>query len=192
MVKNTMGGKKAKKMKNSGPVQRATIYPSEGQMYAVVEKCHSHSNIEIYYIEEDEVGHTQLVLGLGVLRGKIIKRIKKINVGDLFIVSKRDFESVKPGAKPKLDVIHKYKDSERTTIINELPEGLKNYINMKEADLNKNRTSNIDEADEIMFENEEKLVSKTKNRRLYQNNTVSTDYLADYDLPPLSDEESEE
>jgi hypothetical protein len=186
MVKNTMGGNKAKKMKNSGPIKRATFYPTDGQMYAVADKCHSHSNIEISYIEEDEAGHKHLEIGLGVLRGNIITRIKKINVGDLFIVSKRDFETIKPGNKPKLDIIHKYRDTERTNIINKLPEELRNYISMKAENLD-NDKCNVQ--DEIIFKDNERQVIKNRNKRVNQNNAISTDYLADYDLPPLSSDE---
>lgn len=192
MVKNSMGGKKAKKMKNSGPVKRATLYPTEGQMYGIVDKCHSHSNIEVYYVVEDmETKKGELMLGLGVMRGKIIKRIKKINSGDIFIVSERDFESVKAGSKPKLDLIHKYTDGERSLIMPQLPQLLRSYIDARAAKIDANTVSNCSD-DEITFEDTEGRFKREKAARRYQNNAISTDYLSSMDLPPNSDDEEEE
>lgn len=191
MVKNSMGGKKAKKMKNSGPVQRATLFPTEDQMYAVVDKCHSHSNIEICYINVDDMGHSELTVGIGVLRGKIIKRVKKINPGDLFIVSARDFETVKVGAKPKLDVIHKYNDSERSIIMPQIPSGLRSYIDAQAAKLDAGKAKSLELEDEIMFQDDGTSYERHKSKKSFHNNVITTDYLAGFDLPSQDEQEDE-
>jgi hypothetical protein len=190
MVKNSMGGKKAKKMKNSGPVKKATIYAGEDQTYAIVNKCHSHSNIEIYYVDRDDYGTESVEFGIGVMRGKIIKRIKRINIGDIFIVSKRDFETVKYGSKPKLDIIHKYNDNERHIIIPLLNDKLKVYIDSQSDKLDASNEESIKLNEEIMFEDSNtKTTKKYRNKKINLNNTISTSYLDSVDLPPLSDEE---
>jgi hypothetical protein len=189
MVRNSMGGKKAKKMKNSGPVKRATIFPNEDQFYAVIDKCHSHSNIEICYINEDDIGNSKLTIGIGVLRGKIIKRIKKINPGDLLIVSKRDFETVKVGAKPKLDIIHKYNDNERSFIIQQVPSDLRSYIDTQFSRLDASKDTSLDIENEIMFQDDGSKYERHKSKNNFHNNVVTTDYLAGFDLPDQSDDE---
>ena len=194
MVRNTMGGKKAKKMKNSGPVQKATIYPDEEQYYAIVEKFYSHSNIDLYFVDIDEEdGKERLVLGLGIIRGSLIKRLKRVAIGDIFIVSKREFETAKK--KPTLDILHAYKPFERNGIIAKLPEQLRYHLNNQSTNSknNKNTENNFDsnsEDDDIIFAREEKeKIDKRKRRHNTgpKSNTVTNDYLAGFDLPESDD-----
>lgn len=194
MVRNTMGGKKAKKMKNSGPVKKATEYATEDQYYAVVEKFHSHSNIDVCFVDKDEDGIDRLVSAIGVLRGKIIKRVKRVATGDFLIISKRDFATVKEGEKQKVDIIIKYNDNERNEIIKQFPSMLKSYSDSQSIQSNKNKTviSNIsdDEDDEMIFQREQKEKAEKKKQRLNggpRSNTVTNDYLAGFDLPESDD-----
>ena len=199
MVKNTMGGKLAKKLKNSGPSteQKAIVYPDDEQYYGVVDKFNSHSNINVYFVDIDkEDGCERLVLGLGVIRGSILKRIKKVAPGDIFIVSKRDFETAKE--KPKLDILHKYNDYERNKITDKLPLLLKTYLNNHNTQNNKNKTvvnnEDDDNQDDIIFE-KEKHKSDNRIKRLNngpKSNTITNDYLSGHDLPESDDDEDNE
>jgi hypothetical protein len=182
MVRNTMGGKKAKKMKNGGPIKRDTIYPDKDQYYAVVEKFYSHSNIDIYYVDVDKDDNPILILGSGVIRGKIIKRIHTVNAGDIFIISKRDFETVK--LKPTLDILHSYKPQERNLIIPKLHKLLKFYINSQVIN---NKPSNNEDDDDndndnILFTREQKEHKKIKINNGLKNNSITNSYLTDDDL----------
>lgn len=195
MVKNTMGGKKAKKMKNSGPVQKAIIYPDSEQYYAIVEKFYSHSNIDLYFVDIDEDGKEHLVLGLGIIRGSLIKRVKKVVSGDIFIVSKRDFETVKD--KPRLDIIHVYKSLERNIIMSKIPGLLRSYLNSQSnnskntKNQNKEESNSDDDDDENLFtRTDEEKEEKRKQRYASgpKSNTITNDYLAGFDLPNSDDE----
>lgn len=191
MVKNTRGGKKAKKMKNSGPVQRATIYPDEEQYYAIVEKFHSHSNIDVYFVDRDEDGKECLKMALGVIRGCLIKRLKKIDKGDIFIISKREFETVKPNSKPKVDIIHKYFPHETQHIMSRLPIILRNCISLdtKKKTGSGNSSSDSNDEDEDIFNREYKQEQKKRVRinNCPKGNIITNDYLKGFDLPSSDD-----
>lgn len=185
-----MGGKKAKKMKNSGPVKKETEYADEEQYYAVADKFNSHSNINLCFVDKDEKGKDELVFAIGIIRGKLIKRIKKVRKGDIFIISKRDFATVKGGDKQKVDIIHKYNDSERTHIINKFPSLLKSYNNT--IDMNASKEDNSSDDDDIIFARDEKEKEDNRKKRRNngpRNNTITNDYLAGFDLPESDDEE---
>ena len=193
MVRNTMGGKKAKKMKNGGPVKRETEYATEDQYYAVVEKFHSHSNIDVCFVDKDEDSNDFIVSAIGVLRGKIIKRIKRVAIGDFLIISKRDFATVKTNKKQIVDILHKYNDIDKNKIASEFPELLKSYYNNQTDKSNKNKSvnTNLDnEDDEIIFQRKQNEKAINKKKRLAggpRSNTVTNDYLAGFDLPESDD-----
>lgn len=190
MVRNTMGGKKAKKMKNHGPILKSTIYPDDEQLYAIVEKFNSHSSILIHYMEKDKDTDKYFVnQGIGILRGKLIKRIKKVSKGDILIVSKRNFETEKNNKMIRLDILHKYRDYEKNKILIWLPEELKNcivfestYINNENNELNDGEDNDIDEDifDRNIFKQDDKN-KKTKTK----NNIITNNYLPD-DLMNIS------
>lgn len=193
MVRNTMGGKKAKKMKNSGPVKRATEYATEDQYYAIVEKFHSHSNIDVCFVDKDEDGKEHLVSAIGILRGKIIKRVKRVAIGDICIISKRDFATVKLNEKQKVDILHKYNNENRNEIIRLMPSQLKSFINTQSATLNRNKVDNNSDDDDydIIFQRENE--EKEERKRIRQvkgprNNTITNDYLAGFDIPESDDD----
>jgi hypothetical protein len=185
MGKNTMGGKKAKKMKNSGPVKKDIIYPSKDQFYAIAEKFNSHSNIDLIFINKDEDGKETMMSAIGVMRGKIIKRIKKVSSGDIFIISKRDFETVKLNGKPKVDIIHKYSEFEKTEIMRYLHETLRNIISKNVNE----KVSDDRSDDEVSFTQDNDFIKYRKSKLSYQNNTITTNYLDGFDLPSDSEEE---
>lgn len=100
MPKNTKGGNKAKKGRNSSGVgqQRQLVTKSEDQEYARVKKLLG--DCRLLVITED--GHERLA----VIRGKFRNKVW-IRVHDVILVSLRDFDDNK-----KVDVIHKYDESE--------------------------------------------------------------------------------
>lgn len=182
-----MGGKKAKKMKNSGPVKKDTEYADEEQYYAIADKFNSHSNIDLCFVDKDEKGKDELVFAIGTIRGKLIKRLKKIKKGDIFIITKRDFATIKQGEKQKVDIIHKYNDNERSHIINKFPQLLKSYNS--NIDINASKDDNSDD-DEIIFARDEKEKEDKRKKRLNngpRSNTVTNNYLAGFDLPESDD-----
>lgn len=189
-----MGGKKAKKMKNSGPEKKSIIYPDNDQYYAIAEKFHSHSNIDVLFVDKDEEGNETLANGIGVMRGKIIKRVKKVSPGDIFIISKRDFETVKSCSKQKVDILHKYNDMERSEVIRYLHNTLKSALNKDTNNSSSSNINNSDSEDEVCFTTQDSQQYK-KTRRAkssYQNNTITTNYLDGFDLPSDDEEVNDE
>lgn len=101
MPKNKKGGKSFKKGKKGGTVVRQLIVAdSDEQDYAIVRKMLGDSRI-LAYCESDQTEK------LCIIRGKMKKRVW-IRVGDLILVSNRDFET----SGGKCDVIHKYNDDD--------------------------------------------------------------------------------
>ena len=142
MGKNTKGGNKAKKMKNTSAKVEKVIYPDNEQYYAVVDKFNSHSSIFVSYIDEDETGAKKEVNANGVIRGKLIRRMRGITPGMLLIISKRDFESASK-ERPTVDILHKYTDSETRQVLYYVPNELKAKYNLGK--------SNNDDKDGISF-----------------------------------------
>ena len=127
MPRNRFGGKNGKKMKNSGPVKKNTLYPDENQYFGIVTKFCSHSCINLVYAKKKQEDlNYQIIEGIGKIRGKMIKRMKKLPNGTLLIVSEREFETQK--AIPTIDIIHKYRDDELSYINKLIPSELKNII----------------------------------------------------------------
>lgn len=137
-----MGGKKAKQMKNKRPAKTYTIFPEEDQFFGIVEKFHSPQSIFIHYLDVDKIK-----LGRGILRGKLIKRIKKCSKGDVLIFTKREFEGEKEMAT--LDIIHKYHDDEISDIISQIPDELRHLLSINTTGNNENNDDEID----IVFSN---------------------------------------
>lgn len=193
-----MGGKKAKKMKNSGPEKKRLLYAEPEQYYAIGYKFHNHSSVELYFLDEDADGSKEMVLALGSMRGKIIKRVKRVSPGDVFIITKRDFETVKPGNKPKVDIIHKYDEFERAEIMSSLPYELKSQLDklsIKEEKKTVITDSSTNNEDEIIFDDSEKKYNSGRKSRYNYGSRVtklSTGYLAGYDIPESEDEEGDE
>jgi hypothetical protein len=183
MGRNTFGGKKAKKMKNSGPVKRDIVYPENSEYYAVIDKFNSHSNINLYYFDSDDSGE-KMVFARGVIRGKQLKRIKKGSSGDILIVCKRDFESKK--TVPTVDIIHKYPECDKSVILKLLPKPLKTYIDKLAEQSHVIKEIDVEEVEEIEFNDDDLFMSKSNNNFL--NNTISTNYMRDLDISESEEE----
>jgi len=104
------GGKKKNK-KNSGPVgtKRVLIYKGDMEEYAQMTKMLGDRRIIVMLPDKTET--------MAIIPGRFRKRCW-IKVGDVLILSRRDFQDA------KLDVIYKYNDEETRRLAkeNEIPE----------------------------------------------------------------------
>lgn len=104
MPKNTQGGNKAKKGKNSGArIERALqlVDASGSQFYGVIDTFGG-STAQIRYLNTKE----ELEEATGFIRNSLRKWCKRFKKGDIVLISIRDFE------KGKVDIMHKYNDDE--------------------------------------------------------------------------------
>ena len=116
-MKNKTGGSKHKRLKRVVEEKRL-IYRQEDQRYAVVEKMLG-SLMTLVQLTDFSPADKDKGKRTGIICGGIKKR-QKILVGDLVIVSLRDFEEFKepiPCSNDKkkyrkCDIIHKYNDQE--------------------------------------------------------------------------------
>ena len=96
------GGKKFKKIKHNLEAETKQVdLPVEGQEYGLVTKLLGNGRVSITYIK-DNIGHDVL----GVICGRLRKRKKWVIVGNIVIISIRDFE------KEKVDIIHVYTEND--------------------------------------------------------------------------------
>ena len=160
----TKGGNKARKLAKNNTNKRFIFTEGPGQYYGIVEKCNSHSSIAINYVNEKQ----EFKKGNGIIRGKLIKRIRKINVGQIVIVSERDFETSKE--IPKIDIIHVYRADEMNGIYKYLPSQIKTVM----SGANKHETEI--EFNSAEFQEEDDMFAE------YINNTDSRD------LPPMEED----
>jgi initiation factor 1A len=105
MVKNTTGGSKHKRSKNSNTKSKRTIiYPDNNEtLFGHV--IRSLGDCRFSVLCNDGVNRNATV------RGKLYKNTY-INIGDLVLVSLRDFETVKPNDTERCDIILKYNPEE--------------------------------------------------------------------------------
>jgi initiation factor 1A len=108
MVKNSKGGKKAKKHKNHAPTdERILLLKDLEQEYGLVTKVLGCKRFTISCFDGSSY--------IGIARKKRVK----ILLDSLVIISKRDFE------KTIVDIIYKYNDNEakKLEILKEIPSG---------------------------------------------------------------------
>ena len=105
------GGKKNKNNKNSGLMgtKRVLIYKGDMEEYAQMTKMLGDRRIIVMLPDKTEI--------MAIIPGRFRKRCW-IKVGDVMIISRRDFQ------ESKLDVIYKYNDDETRRLAkeNEIPE----------------------------------------------------------------------
>lgn len=113
MVKNTKGGKNAKKFgrkfanQGGGPsVLRMSKDPAE--IYACCSKIYGGANIEVKCVD----GVDRLCIMRNKFRGRG-KRDNVIAVGTWLLVGLRDFETVKEGKRENCDLLEVYKDYDK-------------------------------------------------------------------------------
>ena len=131
MVKNTHGGKKAKKAKNSAPirVKQPLLKADQDQIYGHVEKVLGDMRCSV--LCKDGVERTCKI------RGKFKRRVW-ISNGDVVLVALRDFE------EGKGDIIHKY-----------MPDDVQSLEDIEEYSVNKVKkidSTNVMSIDDLIGE----------------------------------------
>jgi translation initiation factor IF-1 len=181
MTKNTTGGKKHKKAKNYVKVEKLVESDNEFQFYAKVNKKLGGGNfsVDVFIPEKKEKKMIDGVMQdkivryeelrkeqLALIRGSIRKRCR-IDVGNLVLVSLRDFEV------RKVDIIHAYKNDDFNVLRrqNKLPK-CKIFENDEETDINFGVDDN-----EIVHDS---------------NKSGNSSYTSNHDLIPDLDEEVSE
>mgnify|MGYP000476857857 CR=1 FL=1 len=108
MPRNTKGGKGYKKGKKGETEEfkskKPIIYRQEGEEYAIISKMLGNCRVSCSCLDGIE--------RLGVIRGSFVKKVW-ISVGDVVLVSIRDFQD------NKCDIIHKYSDDDKQTLLKE-------------------------------------------------------------------------
>ncbi len=110
MPKNTTGGNKAKKGKNSGQrVERPLILAdnSGAQRYGIIE-AFGGSTATVKFVRpiKNTVGQTETITAVGFIRNSLRKWCKRFLRGDVILICEREFEA------GKVDIVHKYNDDE--------------------------------------------------------------------------------
>lgn len=123
MPLNKKGGKGHKKCKNNinrEQNNKKLEVKEEGEAYGIVNKILGSGRMTITYYDESIKNNVTV---LGIVRGSIKKRTRFI-IGDLILVSIRDFQ------KDKADVIYKYDFNEITKLKkrNEIPSSILSCI----------------------------------------------------------------
>jgi hypothetical protein len=120
MPKNTTGGNKAKKGKNSGQrIERPLILADNSgeQNYGIID-AFGGSTATVKYIRQIKPtnqqpqqqqqlgGQTETITAVGFIRNSLRKWCKRFIRGDVVLICEREFE------KGKVDIVHKYNDDE--------------------------------------------------------------------------------
>lgn len=113
MVKNTKGGSRHKRAKNSNVHQNDKLVLRDencGEHYAYVSKAYGNAQFGVHLVECNEEG----TLGLSSMeyRGRVSGRMRKqkyrnfVRPNNLVLIAERDFQT----NDEKVDIIHVYKD----------------------------------------------------------------------------------
>jgi len=110
MPKNTTGGNKAKKGKNSGQrVERPLIFADDSgaQRYGIIE-AFGGSTATVKFIRPVKFSPSQMetITAVGFIRNSLRKWCKRFLRGDVVLICEREFEA------GKVDIFHKYNDDE--------------------------------------------------------------------------------
>ena len=112
MVKNTKGGKNAKKFgrkfSNQGGPTILRMSKDPAEVYAGCSKIYGGANIEVKCVD----GVDRLCIMRNKFRGRG-KRDNVITVGTWLLVGLRDFETVKEGKRENCDLLEVYKDYDK-------------------------------------------------------------------------------
>ena len=173
MVKNTKGGNKARKSKNTQTVDKKKLPIAEGplQFYAKVESPLGNRNFSVKLLEHENQDLSQFsksdnifdTMYIGHLRGSIRKG-RWVKKGDLIIISLRSF-NLKDN---KVDIINVYSHEESKYI-----------IRTRSVVIDKNNDNGYDD---VVFAEEKKVLPKKKKN-------ISANYMDGIDLPSESDDE---
>lgn len=111
MPKNTKKAKNTKVKTSMVAVKRELLLPTEDQSYAKVVRLLGNCRLECTIIDCNTQAE---VSKLGIIRHKIAGKARGhfIGVGDIVLVSRRDFQD------DKVDVLHKYNEEEVDRLVN--------------------------------------------------------------------------
>ena len=160
MPKNTTGGNKAKKGKNSGQrVERPLILAdnSGDQRYGIVE-AFGGSTATVKFIRPIKspvattAVQTETITAVGFIRNSLRKWCKRFLRGDIILICERDFET------GKVDIVHKYNDDELRAL-KRLPQEyskIQPLVDAYSLKMEKNKssvkTNDADGGEEIQFD----------------------------------------
>jgi translation initiation factor IF-1 len=110
MPKNTTGGNKAKKGKNSGQrVERPLIFADDSgaQRYGIIE-AFGGSTATVKFLSPAKFSSSQMetITAVGFIRNSLRKWCKRFLRGDVVLICEREFEA------GKVDIFHKYNEDE--------------------------------------------------------------------------------
>ena len=194
MVKNTTGGKKHKKAKNIVKDEKLIESDNEFQFYAKVNKKLGGGNfsVDVFIPEKREKQNINGVKvevstraeqiktnQIALIRGSIKKRCR-INVGNIILVSLREFE------ERKVDILHSYsfEDVAKLRRKNKLPK-CRIFENDNSSEINFDESDTEDTEyieDNELINNESEFKQPPKNKGVYTSN---------YDLIPDFEEQEE-
>jgi len=113
MVKNTKGGSRHKKAKNSSVIHNEKVVLRDetcNEHYAYVLKAYGNAQFGVHTVETNDEG--TLALSGKEYRGRVSGRMRKqkfrnfVRANNLVLIAKRDFQT----NDEKVDIIHVYKD----------------------------------------------------------------------------------
>ena len=147
MGKNAKGGKKHKRGKNISYDDKIEV-PEEGQYFAKITKLLGNCRMGLeYYYKRDYTSENEAktsewtrINSIGVIRGNMVKKVY-INVGDIVLVTTRDFED------KKVDIIFKYNQGHLDYLKKHME--IPNIDNINEQDI---EFDNIEMEEEIIDE----------------------------------------
>ena len=163
------GGKKARRGKNVSVLIKVDL-PDEFQYFAYVTKILGSGRVNLdYYIPKfnentDDVKEWDKKSKIGVIRGKMLRR-KYVNLGDLVLVTERDFDA------SKVDIIDKYDNAQIPYLTKNAHMPPINEIAQNDVEFN------LDEDDATDFENKQHKQNKNE------------DYMSG--IPSFSDEDED-
>ena len=142
------GGKKKRRGRNDTFVKKELVLCDEGQAYAKVIKMLGNARLQAdCYIKVSD-GQFMMETKVCLIRGSMRKRVW-INVGDIILVSLREFDNTKG------DVIHKYTNEEASKLIKKkhMPSvKLDSHSTDDSTKKNSNTVENIVQEESIMFQ----------------------------------------
>ena len=156
MVKNKVGGNKAKKFarKNINAQQisnkKLRISESEDEMYAICTRMLGNSQIEVFCLD----GYKRLCFIRKKFTGKN-KHNNLIRVGTWVIVGLRTWESVTDGKLPKTDLLEMYDDTEKDKLIQTVKVNFDILKKEENSIMNVNNTDMNDNIDLTFINNED-------------------------------------
>lgn len=110
---NQKGGKNYKKSKHSAPSKATLVLPEADQIYGRVIRNLGQRRMLVFSNDNK--------IRMCHIRGSMRRGSSWISVGDIVLITRRDFEKVEPGEYENADIISRY-DKELTSDLKKLPD----------------------------------------------------------------------